>query len=258
MQQFIERKREFKESREDFTLHIDRKLIAIDGIDGSGKDLISQKLLEMMRKKHGDNNVVLIDVTHSLDDQGGKTRLGKVIDESFDQKKTVAKETEMQRVEDRIDATFIATVNRAYTEKVIPALESGKIVIIPRSELNLIRFMLQKKDEKRLSKEKECLINGTTTAGVLSGNRIFISVTASDSFQNIEDRGGRTHLDPKNITETELFVQTQSKAEEIISQLPTDKGVNIVRVQNHRVEKGRINQHIEELCGDIIKSLKLD
>lgn len=264
--EFIGRKSHFLESREGQNLHVADRLITIDGVDGSGKDTISEHLLQKMKDKFGDDNVVKIDITHFLDSDGENTELGnRVVGEKghvgyFNERKQLNKsrdENLSKSKDQQIDKAFIAGVNRAYTDKIIPALESGKIVIIPRSELNLLRFALQEKNTDKIDRESKYLLDGTTTAGVLAGNRIFVSVSPEDMIKNIQARGVQTHLDPKDLQEAEIFVKTQTEAEKFVTELPSDKEVNIIRIQNDMVESEDVKNHIEKLCDDIIKSLDI-
>lgn len=263
---FIERKNNFLESREGQRLHVSDRLITIDGVDGSGKDTISEQLLRKMKEKFGDNNVVKIDVTHFLDSNNETTQLGnRVIGEKehigyFNERKQLINldsSDHSQSKDQQIDKAFIAGVNRAYTDKVIPALESGKIVIIPRSELNLLRFALQEKNRDKIDRESKCLLDGTTTAGVLAGNRIFVTISPEDVIKNIETRGTQTHLDPKDVQQAEIFVRTQAEAEKFITDMPSDKEVNIIRIENNTVENEDVKKHVEKLCEDIVKSLDI-
>ena len=266
IEQFIHRKNQFIESREGPILHVAEKLITVDGVDGSGKDMISECLLEKLEEKFGNENVVKIDITHFLNNNNEITELGNRVTGKnghigyFNERKQLdsLNEEDSSKIKDQqIDKAFIAGVNRAYTDKIIPALENGKIVIIPRSELNLFRFTLQEKNIEKTNRETKYLLDGTTTAGVLAGNRIFISISPEDMIKNIETRGVKTHLDPENLEEAEIFVNTQKEAEDFISQLPTDKEVNIIRIENNIVEKGEVKNHIEKLCDEIIKSLNI-
>lgn len=263
--EFIVRKRRFLESREGQSLRVVDRLITIDGVDGSGKDTISEYLLQKMKERFGDDNVVKIDVTHFLDSNGENTELGNRVRGGrghigyFNERKQLDNlDTNLSNSKDQqIDKAYIAGVNRAYSDKVIPALENGKIVIIPRSELNLLRFALQEKNTDKINRESKHLLDGTTTAGVLAGNRIFVSVSPEDMIKNIKARGVQTHLDPKDLQEVEIFIRTQMEAEKFVTELPSDKEVNIIRVQNHMVESKEVKKHIEKLCDDILVSLDI-
>ncbi len=99
------------------------------------------------------------------------------------------------------------------------------------------------------------MLNGTTTAGVIAGNRIFITVHPEDMIRNIAGRGIQTHLDPKDLQDAEVFIETQREAERIITELPTDKEVKVIRVQNDFVETSEVRGHIEKICDNIMESL---
>ena len=267
IENFIKRKNKFTESREGHNLHVFDRLVTIDGVDGSGKDTISEYLLKKMKERFGEENVIQIDVTHFKDNEGRVTGLGERVfgdngQDGYFNVRNGAKKINNQELFDlkdqQIDKAFIAGVNRAYTEKVIPALESGKIVIIPRSELNLLRFALQENNKEKIDREIKYLLDGTTTSGIIAGNRIFVHVNPVDMLRNIEMRGNRTDLDPKDIQDAETFVKTQSEAEDFFTGLSSDKEVNFIRVENNTVDTKDIKNHMEKLCENIINSLVLE
>jgi thymidylate kinase len=264
---FIKKKRDFLESREGFNLHVEKKLITIDGSDGSGKDTIAIRLVELLKQKYGDDAVVQIDLTHLEDSSGNLTSLGKKIigdaeNEGFVKEKYRMIEENatdnLNSKDQQVDKGYIAGVNRGYENKVIPALKDGKIVVIAKSELSLIRFAIHEKNEEKMARDKECIENGTTTHGIWAGNRVFISMSPEETMDNINEReGGPSFIDPKSVEEAREFTETQKEAEEFIKSVKTDKPVNFIPLENNRVEKENLQERIDALCKQIMEKIDI-
>ena len=158
----------------------------------------------------------------------------------------------------QIDKGYIAGVNHGYETKVIPALKEGKIVVIAKSELSLVRFAIHEKNTEKMKRDKESIENGTTTHGVWAGNRIFISTSPEDTMKNIEGReSGMSFLDPKSVEEAREFTETQKEAETFIKSMKTDKPVNFVSIKNNRVEEG-FKEHVDEICKKIMDQINFE
>lgn len=264
---FIKKKRDFFESREGFNLHVEKKLITIDGSDGSGKDTIAVHLVELLKQKYGNNAVVQIDLTHLEDSSGNLTNLGKKMigdkdNEGFVKEKyRLINENATEYInskDQQIDKGYIAGVNHGYENKVIPALKEGKIVVIAKSELSLVRFAIHEKNEEKIIRDKKCIENGTTTHGIWAGNRVFISMSPEDTMDNINEReGGPSFIDPKSVEEAREFTETQMEAEEFIKSVKTDKPVNFIPLENNKVEKENLKEHLEILCKQIMEKIDI-
>ncbi len=76
IQEVVERKNKFLESREGYSLHVAERLITIDGVDGAGKETMADVLLRKMMEKFGNDAVIKIDITHFVGSDLETTEIG--------------------------------------------------------------------------------------------------------------------------------------------------------------------------------------
>ncbi len=207
-------------------LHTEYRLITVDGVDGCGKSYVSEAIASELRKKFGDDQVVIVDVTHF---QGtlGQEKIG----EEREKKKR-------KKLPLNDSLAYMSTVNRAYIEAIWPLLEQDKIVIVPRSELNLIRYSIEHSDKnpEMMKNEMQTLLSGAMTHKLFAGNRIFINVTPEDQMAMLELRGENSEYDPSNIDESKSMVESQNEIFDFTKAISVDKEVNIIEVDTYPAE----------------------
>ena len=122
---FIEYKKTVEKERPILT--VEPRIITIDGVDGVGKSSIAQKIFESLQRQYGESSVIIANKLIGPEQK----RLQKLInDKNLSNKK-------------QIDNAYSAMINRMYKEVVIPAINAGKIVIIDRSEIDLLRYAIE-------------------------------------------------------------------------------------------------------------------
>lgn len=254
MREFFERQKEFKENYEG--LKNIPNLISIDGPDGVGKTSIVNKVIEILKEKFkeegkDEDDIVRVKYTR-YNDTESLERLTDLIrksgkDGSWDKDKI-----------DHISKVWSAKLNRSYEDHIKPMLAEGKIVILDRSELDLIRACLEWDNQELLEKAINNLKEGALTMGIAPGNRIFVSSSPEDIWANLEERRIKENTkpsfnDPKNEQEVIIRVEKETKAEEITEQIHKP---NIIRVTNKRQEENKEEQ-IEEIAKEIVNNLKI-
>ena len=241
IQKFIEHKRSIEKERP--LLTAEPNLITIDGVDGSGKSTIVRKLVEKLQERFGKDRVVLADITNLRGSPKQEKLYGVTKQENI--------------TESRLDILYVAGVNRAYEELVIPALHEGKIVVVDRSEVDLLRYTIGHGDKALVEKRKTYIQNGTVTHRLWAGNRIFLEADPNDAWENLKSREQKSKYDPVSLQEAEISSKAQKEAEEYIESLPYQGAVQIVREKVRRIEG--IKERKEYLDGLIEKlSASLD
>jgi thymidylate kinase len=226
-------------------LTAEQRLITIDGVDGSGKSTIARLIFETLKKKYGKEKVVWADITN-LKGSPKQDRL-----------KVISKLPGMS--DKRVDQLYIAGVNRAYEEIIVPALEKGKLVVVDRSELDLIRYALESENSESFEKRLKSVSDGTMTHNFWAGNRIFIESSAEDIWENLKGRGNLSKYDPQNFEEVKQRISAQKKAEEELLKLDHDGDINIVREINPRLSNdSELENSLNLKVKQIIDKLKFD
>ena len=136
----------------------------------------------------------------------------------------------------RLENFYIAGVNRAYEEVIIPALREGKIVLVDRSEIDLLRYALWRGDKESAKKRGEYIKDGTATHRLWAGNRIFLESNANDALKNLENRDHKSLDDPTSLEEVKSNISAQKEAEKQIETLPHQGNIKITREKVVRIE----------------------
>ena len=203
-----------KERRET-GLRAESMIIAIDGVDGSGKSTLAKMLVSKLNEG---NRAVL--VKFNLRGGGkGEERIRKII--------------EGKELSNKVTSGLIAAgINRTYGEQVIPALADGKIVVLDRSEGDLLRFAIEGNDQDLFERRLGYIQRGLLTHGFWAGNRVFVEMDPDDIWKNLVNRENKSKYDPHSLDEVKRRIQAQQKAEEILGGIYCEGFVNVIRVIN--------------------------
>jgi len=259
IEEFIKKKTEFKENYKE--LKNEPRLISVDGPDGVGKTSIINKMIEILKKQYiekGKNPDDIIKVKYTnYNDSNSQRNLSNLIrgynkDGSWDDDKI-----------NQIIKTWSTKLNRSYNEHILQMLEDNKTVILDRSEIDLFRACLEWNDERLLEKSISYFKDGTLTSGIAAGNRIFISSSPQDAWDNLEDRRIRESIkpsvnDPKSLEETEKRKEDEEKAEEIV--VKSHKEIpNVIKIKNERIANDELkkDKQIEDIAREIVSKLRL-
>ena len=242
IQKFIEYKRSVEKERPQLTA--EPRLVTIDGVDGAGKSTITRKLVEKLRESFGKDRVVLVDITNLR---------GSLKQERL---REIAKREKI--TEKQLDAFYAAGINRAYEEIIIPALKEGKIVVADRSEVDLLRYAIERGDETSVEKRKQYIQDGSVTHRLWAGNRIFIGVDPKDAWENLKHRERNSKYDPSSLEEMERSNDAQQEAQEYIESLPHIGGINVIKEKVARVEdKTKREEYLNGVVDKLVKDLNL-
>lgn len=242
LSELIEKKRAVEKERPELTA--EPRLITIDGVDGAGKSGLAKHLEAKLKAIYGLDQVLLVEATNL---QGSPQQ---------DQLKIRAKSKELSSK--YWDKVYASGVNRAYNDLVIPALEAGKIVIIDRSEVDLLRFALLHGNEDSIEDRKKYIADGTLTHRYWPGNRISLQADPEDIWENLERRQKRSEYDPTSLADVKKFIRAEEEAEKIITSLKHSGQVNFINVDNPRVDDGQLDEHLDDLSEEIIQNLKIE
>lgn len=160
---------------------------------------------------------------------------------------------------DRLDKIYVAGVNRAYEEMIIPALKEGKIVVVDRSEIDLLRYSLEKEDQETIEWREKYLKEGTPTHRFWAGNRIFIETEPKDILKNLSERKNLSKYDPKNLEEVERRISAQKEAEvRIINMQHAGGDIKVITKRNKRIDDPEMKEtYLDKLADEIVNDLKI-
>lgn len=219
------------------------KLVAIDGIDGSGKSTIARAVVRRLNEKFGQDAAMLVSPSKFNESKGQEKLFGLIKNHAL--------------TERNIHKGVVASFNRAYNDVILPALERGKIVVVDRSEVDLLRYGIENRDEELLEQRKKYISEGTVTHRLWAGNRIFIEAPSDDVRRNLHSRSQPlSDHDIAGLRDVEKRKEAEREAEEIAMAVPHDGDVRVIRKENRRTEDAReLDSHISRLADEIVEEL---
>ena len=238
IESFLIYKRQIETERPQLT--VEGRIIALDGINEAGKSAIASRLVEALKSKYGEEGVVLVKFNFTGGDE--QRRLGSIVKNKKPQPGVVG-------------GLISAGINRGYHEVILPALETGKIVVIDRSEIDLLRFALESGDVELYKKRLKLISEGSITHRLWSGNRVFVHIKVEEAWNNLCQRGSNSQFDPKSIEEVQKRVEAQLEVERLAMVLPCKGTVNCIRIENERCDD--FNGFLDGLTQKIIDKLVL-
>lgn len=194
-------------------------IITIDGPDGTGKTTLSDLVYGFLVKKFGDDNVVLLEATN--------------VRGSPSQERLRLLQQTVGPLWQRENQLYSAGVNRAYGDIVIPAIAKGNLVVIDRSEVDLLRYAIQSKNQSVIADRIKYLKGGVLTRGYLAKNRVYVTSTREDVWENLNDRPNRSPYDPQTLEDVDQQLAAQEIAETYIQEI-YNVPPNVIRVKNQR------------------------
>lgn len=240
IEKFIEYKKSVEKERPILT--IEPRIITIDGVDGVGKSSVAQKMFEYLQKRYGEDNVVIANKLIGPEQ--------KRLQELINNKNLTNKK--------QIDNIYSAMVNRMYKEVVIPAINAGKIVMIDRSETDILRYAIESGEKDLIERRKKQIQEGTLTHRLWAGNRIFLQASTEDIEHNLSRRTQNWPSDPKSRNEIMKRANTEKEAEKEILSMPCMGAINVIKKENKRQDDREEREiYLEKLAEEIIEELNL-
>lgn len=243
MREFLEYKNRIEKERPQLTAT--PRLIAVDGIEGVGKTTIIHMLASLLRKRYGVENIVVAKVAN-LKGSPKQEKLSKIVGKSG--------------LRDSVAHKFyIAGANRAYEELIVPAIDAGKIVLVDRSELDLLRYAIESGDPQMIEERKKHIQDGTVTHRLWPGHRILLSGEASDIYTNLIERHALISTGLLNLQDIGDRLKIEEAAESMIQAMKFVGNQVIIRASNKRIEDhGKKRRYLEELAERIMGKIKID
>lgn len=198
-----------------------KNIITIDGVDGAGKDLLAINLRKELLNRFPERIINIIDITH-FSGSPKLNKLGSLLKAGRISKKNM-------------DNLYTASLNRAYDEIVLPRAQKGEVIIIPRSEVNLLRFAIEDDNKSMILKRHETIQNGTMSYITAPGNRVFLDVKPMTQLRNLVKRGNLSQYDPKNLMESKSMITSQEKVKQYFIEHRL-QGQNFIIIHNEFVQ----------------------
>lgn len=209
---------ENKNSRRNF--NICYSIITVDASDGSGKSTFSKVLKECLSETYPEKDILLVKSTN-FDLSPGAVKCGE----------SLARRNSLKENSVRHNLYYLCAMAENYKQVISEAVNNGKIIISDSSEIRALAYILDKGDNDAISSTYKSIDTGFLTRGILSGNRIILSVSPEDCLFNLQARGKKDCGDPTNLSEVKRRQQCYDTSIDFIKNLaPSD--VNWMFVEN--------------------------
>jgi hypothetical protein len=220
------------------------RLISVDGIEGVGKTTIVQILTNLLEEKFGKENVLSVKVTN-LKGSSKQEKLSNVIGTR-------------KLSENTINTLWLAGTNRAYEQRIVPAIETGKIIILDRSELDLLRFAIESGDPALIEERKKNIADGSITHRYWAGNRVLLNGEVPDIYKNLEKRNSLVSTGLLTEAAVAKRLEAEKKAEKMILDMEYSGEQVVIQEKNKRVEDlTERKRYLEELTKKIFDRIKV-
>lgn len=205
------------------------KLISVDGPDGVGKGTFSKILLQFLKKKL--NESILLT---------SGTRF-----EACKESKTL--ESEIKEINNSVERNrfFLLSSQKIYKHKIIPAIDSDKIVILDSSLLRHLAYThsFYGGNSKVFLDTYSHVRSGQLNFGISPSVRILLDAPAKDLLKNLNSRGKRDKGDPSIIKEVNQRKKSYYKTTKIIKEI-VPKDTTWIKINNPSLPKDKIPQVI--------------
>ena len=131
--------------------------------------------------------------------------------------------------------------------------------MVDRSEIDFLRYSLEKEDQEAIERREKYLKEGTPTHRFWVGNRIFIEAKPEDILKNLSERKNLSKYDPKNIEEIEKRILVQREAESRIIEMQHAGGdIKVITKKNERIDDQRMKEdYLDKLADEIVNDLEI-
>lgn len=228
------------EEREKPLLIVEKAIVSIDGVDGSGKSTLAKMLVNLLNERHIDAALVKFDLCGNGE---GEKRIKKIMDGKGPN-------------ENSVSGLIAAGINRAYAERILPLLDKRCVVVLDRSEVDLLRFAIEKSDKTLLENRLRYIKDGYLTHNLWAGNRVFVSMNPDDVWLNLQTRANFSKFDPTDIGEVKKRVEAEKEAERLTENIDVVGKINIIRIENKRV--ANLQAHLNNLSEIVLEKLDLN
>lgn len=222
------------------------RLITVDAPDGSGKGAIALILQQQLALIYGDDQVCLVS-PNKFDQSPKAQEMGKKL----------KSQPGLSSRSVRHNSHFMASLMLNYQTVILPALESGKIVIVDSSEIRSLAYMLDRGSPDSVESTLRWIKSGRATSNILAGNRVLIKVGPEDCLANIQARSKQDYGDPASVDEAQRRQDCYTLAIQVAKELKQDRPANWIEVDNPRIKTDNIDSHINQLVvNTVIPRLK--
>lgn len=159
-----------------------RNLVAFDGADGVGKSTIITQLRQQLL------DIGIEPVIVAPTKLCGSCKL-----ESIER---------ISRAIPRLgSAAYCIGTRYHYMETILPMLQSGRVVLLDRSEFDLVRYTLFRGNNNELRQRLDYISSGLATAGIWPSVRVIVAATPRTILRNLHSRLSNSIHDPNGAFE---------------------------------------------------------
>jgi len=217
------------------------RLITVDAPDGSGKGAIALILQQQLALIYSEGQVCLVSPNKFAQSPRAQEMGRKLKSQPDLSPRSV-----------RHNSHFMASLMLNYQTVILPALESGKIVIVDSSEIRALAYMLDRGSPNSVESTLRWIKSGRATSNLLAGNRVLIKIGPEDCLANIQARSKQDYGDPTDCLEAQRREDCYSVAIQVAKGLKQVRPSVWIEVDNPRIETSDINAHLNQLVTNAI------
>lgn len=211
-------------------------LVSIDGPDGAGKSNFTQVLVSKLKTYLGDDRIELIKPSY-FDVSSGSQRVGQ---------KLASLEGKFRPHSRLHNNFFLAAMTVNYRNVILPAIRSGKIIILDSSEIRALAFMIDKGSPDAVRDTITRIQKGVLACGIQPKIRVILEGNPEDLYRSLSTKNSLDSGDPRGIQEIERRIEAYQKAISLIRQLKVSEPVDW-RIINTCHVNGSLQEYFSNL-----------
>lgn len=215
---------------EKVNFQLSTKLISVDGPDGVGKGTFSKILFKALNKK------LYIPILLTSGTRFEACEESRKLESDIKEKNN---NVERNRL-------FLLSSQKIYKHKVIPAIDSNKIVILDSSLLRHLAYThsFYGANSKVFLDTYSCVKSGQLNFGIFPSVRILLDAPAKDLLKNLNRRGKIDKGDPSDIKEVKQRKESYYQTIEIIKKI-IPQNTTWIKINNPSLPKDEISKAIK-------------
>lgn len=220
-----------------FRLSTCENLVAFDGADGTGKTKIVSRVQELLNGSGARTTVI------SPTKLSGTSKLEML-------SKIASRHPRLSSF------AYSLGVRYSYLELILPAIKVGELVLLDRSEFDLVRYAIFRGLGRELKQRLNYICSGAATVGMWPMTRIVVVASPTSILSNLSARKSNSIHDPCNFGE---IVANNMAVKDALSALePYDSALTkrLVVRNIHKADPELAISHIAEKCTSVIRQCR--
>lgn len=206
--------------KEQLVFKVPPHLVSVDGPDGAGKSKMSDLLAAELEGAF-DAKALVVRPTYFQTSTGAQS-----IGREFSTVKATLQEHSRAH-----NGFYLTAMEANYRTVVLPAVKTGKIIVLDSSEIRALAFILDKGDSEAIRDTLTRITTGTLTCCLQPRVRVILNASADDLLRNLQKKVELDKGDPHNLWEARRRIRSYHQAIDFIRELAVETPTKWITIE---------------------------